>query len=295
MNRDEFIKEVKNYIDESYTTFGNYQKITWEIMSYINKLFRENGITYYLAYGTLLGAIRDYGIIPWDYDVDIHIKVSDRYHLLEVLKTKLSDEYYYVYTDNMSNYPAECLRICKKGYTYMAFHVDVFFLVGCPDNKKERIPLLKQARKWSNFRIHKYAFMHDGETIPKSKLKSFLSKIYNLRYKLVPEKYILRKENKILFSYDILNSTYFMSYSFEANWGDKEYEIYPSHIFDKTIDVNINGELYSIPSGYDEYLSLLFKDYMNYLPIESRFNEFYFQLHRIKKRQEYYLRKLVKA
>lgn len=295
MEKEEFIREVKNHIDNSYVIFENYQKITWEIMSYVNKLFRENGLTYYLAYGTLLGAIRDQGIIPWDYDVDIHIKVSDKNHLLEILKTKLSDEYYYVYTDNMSNYPAECLRICKKGYTYMAFHVDVFFLVGCPDNKIKRIPLLKKARKWSNFRIHKYAFMHDGEVSSANKIKAFLLKVYNLKYKLVPEKYIMLKEKEIFYSYKIQDSKYYMSYSFEANWGDKEYEVYPSHIFNDVIDVNIDGEFYSIPSGYDEYLSLLYKDYMNYLSIESRFNEFYFQLHRIKKRQEYYLRKLVKA
>ena len=178
MDKKEFLVEVKKYISDIYNEFFEYQSETWDILSYINRLFRENGLTYYLAYGTLLGAIRDRGAIPWDYDVDIHIKISDRDRLLQILKTNLSENYYYVYTDIMPNYPAECLRICKKGYTYMSIHVDVFFLVGCPETKEKRVPLLKLARKWSNFRIQKYALQHTNGDFSCSKIKRSLLKLY---------------------------------------------------------------------------------------------------------------------
>ena len=69
MDKKEFLVEVKKYISDIYNEFFEYQSETWDILSYINRLFRENGLTYYLAYGTLLGAIRDRGAIPWDYDV----------------------------------------------------------------------------------------------------------------------------------------------------------------------------------------------------------------------------------
>lgn len=85
-----------------------------------------------------------------------------------------------------------------------------------------------------------------------------------------------------------------MSYCFEANWGDKEFEVYPSRIFEKSIDIEINGELFPIPSGYDEYLSILFEDYMSYLPIENRFTEFYTQIYQIRERQDYYVKKTMK-
>lgn len=102
------------------------------------------------------------------------------------------------------------------------------------------------------------------------------------------------KEAQIFNYCDILKSSYFMSYCFEANWGDKEFEVYPSRIFEKSIDIEINGELFPIPSGYDEYLSILFEDYMSYLPIENRFTEFYTQVYQIRERQDYYVKKTMK-
>lgn len=57
MDKKEFLVEVKKYISDIYNEFFEYQSETWDILSYINRLFRENGLTYYLAYGTLLGAI----------------------------------------------------------------------------------------------------------------------------------------------------------------------------------------------------------------------------------------------
>ena len=42
-----------------------------EVMKYIDKLCRDNGITYYIMGGTALGAVRHGGFIPWDDDLDI--------------------------------------------------------------------------------------------------------------------------------------------------------------------------------------------------------------------------------
>lgn len=47
------------------------------IMKFLKKICDENDIDYYLAYGTLLGAVRHHGFIPWDDDVDIYIKGKD--------------------------------------------------------------------------------------------------------------------------------------------------------------------------------------------------------------------------
>ena len=106
-----------------------------------------------------------------------------------------------------------------------------FFLVGCPETKEKRVPLLKLARKWSNFRIQKYAHQHTNGDFSCSKIKRSLLKLYRLQYKVIPERYIVYKEAQIFNYCDILKSSYFMSYCFEANWGDKEFEVYPSRIF----------------------------------------------------------------
>ena len=48
-----------------------------EVLDYIDEVCRKNGLTYYLAYGTLLGAIRHKGFIPWDDDADVMMERSE--------------------------------------------------------------------------------------------------------------------------------------------------------------------------------------------------------------------------
>ena len=68
------------------------KKLLVEMLIKISKYFDENNIKYFLCYGTLLGAVRHKGFIPWDDDIDIHVPREDflrLIHLLEADKEKL--------------------------------------------------------------------------------------------------------------------------------------------------------------------------------------------------------------
>ena len=54
-----------------------YQQKQLELLKEVHKICAENGFRYYLVYGTLLGAIRHRGFIPWGADIDIAMKRSD--------------------------------------------------------------------------------------------------------------------------------------------------------------------------------------------------------------------------
>lgn len=56
----------------------------YEILEEFKRVCDENNLTYYLAFGTLLGAVRHQGFIPWDDDIDTGIPYSD-YNRLESL------------------------------------------------------------------------------------------------------------------------------------------------------------------------------------------------------------------
>ena len=86
-------------------TFEERKKVHLEMLIEIEKFCRANNIRYTLAYGTLIGAIRHKGFIPWDDDVDIMMPLPDMLRFKEIFKSKTmcycdvdtSDKYPYAF------------------------------------------------------------------------------------------------------------------------------------------------------------------------------------------------------
>lgn len=69
------------------------QTVVLGILKFVDEVCRENGLTYYLAYGTLLGAVRHHGFIPWDDDIDLWMPREDYMKLLEILQNTQDERY----------------------------------------------------------------------------------------------------------------------------------------------------------------------------------------------------------
>lgn len=101
MTSEEFLKEVlssplcPDNFEEIYKEFRKYQKITMDTLIEFHRVCEKSNIEYELAYGSLLGAIRDNGQIPWDYDIDVFVAFKDKERLIETLKKELDDKYYF--------------------------------------------------------------------------------------------------------------------------------------------------------------------------------------------------------
>ncbi|MCI9081050.1 MAG: LicD family protein [Lachnospiraceae bacterium] len=68
--------------------------VEMEVLSQVSAVCKKHGIPYYAAYGTLLGAIRHKGFIPWDDDIDIILKRKDYIRLLNLLPAELPEGYF---------------------------------------------------------------------------------------------------------------------------------------------------------------------------------------------------------
>ena len=92
MTSEEFLKEVlsspqcPDNFEEIYKEFQKYQKVTMDTLIEFHRVCEKSNIEYELAYGSLLGAIRDNGQIPWDYDIDVFVAFKDKARLIETLK-----------------------------------------------------------------------------------------------------------------------------------------------------------------------------------------------------------------
>ena len=70
-------------------TYGlvDIQEIEYRMLKYVTDFIDKNELTYFLAFGTLLGAVRHQGFIPWDDDVDLWMPRNDFDRLYELLES----------------------------------------------------------------------------------------------------------------------------------------------------------------------------------------------------------------
>lgn len=285
MNQSEFMKEIEDYVSSSYIEFQKYQKLVNGILDEFHLLCKKDDIPYFVSFGSLLGMIRDGGNIPWDYDIDVVVPIDYRERLIEALNRDLGSDYYYVYDNNLDHYPATCLRVCKKGYTYMAFHVDVFFLFGCPNDDTQEQDRFMKKIFWAYYAREAHNSCFHSDSTKENRIKYLASRVIAwIKYPISNS--LLRKyEDKLYFKYALRNSERCMIY-----YPLKRTYSTSSFITPKLM--TLNGKEYNVPSDCDLFLRERYGEYKEYLPISDRFDEFYKMFRIINERQDYYLKKL---
>ncbi len=133
-------------------------KRTWaaqlEILSDVDRACRENGMEYFAEWGTLLGAVRHAGFIPWDDDLDICMKRSDYNRFIENVRSLMSPDHSIVNYRSNREFKQMLSRIVSSDHyrfdpEYMhkysglpiALGIDIFpldFLTGDDEYEKER-------------------------------------------------------------------------------------------------------------------------------------------------------------
>ena len=118
-------------------------------MKYFNNFCEENNIKYYLAYGTLIGAVRHHGFIPWDDDVDVFVSGEDFLKLKEVFNKKVhNNKYFYQTLQTENNYYLLWDKVRLNDTIFVeegwenndinnGIFIDIFPLLEYPDTEKE--------------------------------------------------------------------------------------------------------------------------------------------------------------
>lgn len=272
MTSEEFLKEVlssplcPDNFEEIYKEFRKYQKITMDTLIEFHRVCEKSNIEYELAYGSLLGAIRDNGQIPWDYDIDVFVAFKDKERLIETLKKELDDKYYFYCPEVNQKCRHVIMRLAPKGYRSEALHVDVFYYVGTPNSVEERKLHIEQIKRTAHTRYCKLVNCKEeaGGNVKKyirlmlDKMKYSMKKIEDLK----------NEYEKLCQMYPIDKSDYLVSADAFADW----YE-FPRILFEETELFHTVDGTFRIPKQYAELLTLVYKDYMNIPDLDTRIRE----------------------
>lgn len=233
-------------MNESYSLDEIHAELL-KVLEYIDTTLRSHHIWYSLAYGTVLGAVRENGFIPWDKDADVYLRIIDREQARKVLKENIPDylEYVDASCDNVNVFD----NIKSKRYGELA-EVDLYTLVGAPDvenwseGKKKR--LLYYHKMLVKLTCAKY--VDTSKLVDRYKLIPFM--IVKGLMHLIPDSVIRNYIHKKELQYDYNKSRYCMALVTYDNVND----IRKKEIIEDVIDHTFEGRQFLIPKNYDAYL-----------------------------------------
>ncbi len=253
-----------------------------EILKKLNIFFKENNITYFLAYGTLLGAVRHQGFIPWD-DVDLLLPRESfirLIHLCEEKKDKLKELNLEIveYGQNKKDYYkrfkiADTRTVMEEfGEERSAVFIDIFPLDYFPDIPVERIK--KRCKMILN--IDNLCSLCNAGFAQGSGIKKKVYTLLLFVHRLVGLKRMKRFYEKILLKLTSYKEGGIASDS-EAGVGRNNF--YKASDWKEPIKTPFEGKMFNIPKDYDFILKMWYGDYMTLPPEDQRHSHEYYKMY----------------
>ena len=241
-----------------------------EMLAEVDRICRKNGIPYSLDAGTLLGAVRHKGFIPWDDDLDVMLLHKDYERFYEACKKDLdTSRFFFQDYRTDPNYRWGYGKMRRLGTEYIkagqeklkqrtGICIDVFDAENIPDGEKERKKYIRRM-----FCIRKTMYSALGRTNESNPLMRFW---YNLLY-LIPIRMVFRMKNRLTRK---VNASRTENVVFPT-WPVKNHPYgFPRKLFEEFTDVEFEGGRYMAIREYEGYLKIRYGDYMRLPPPEQR-------------------------
>lgn len=249
------------------------KKIELDILINFDTFCKENKLKYYLSGGTLLGAIRHKGFIPWDDDIDVCMPRGDYQKLIKIFPDKLKNRYI-LKAKEKGNFKAPFVKILDSrtliDFKYVKneldnnLWIDIFPVDGLPSNKKEMRNLYTKVSFYRKLLVLNTAKI---KTSKGKLLKQIFKPFAIFIAKLIGTKFFIKKIETIALSNNYDKSEYVGA----VTWGLYGIgECMKKSDFEKVVYVDFEGYKFPAFSCWDSYLRGLYKNYMELPPIEKR-------------------------
>ena len=237
-----------------------------DLLNEFDRVCKKHGLKYILDFGTLLGAIRHKGFIPWDDDVDVSILREDYDKLLKIGPSEFKDPYFLQTRKTDPGYDVSVAKLRRSDTTFImtenihhpmpynqGIFIDIFVYDNLSSNKKEVVDKVGQ----ESYRAYHNAFvlshrpsLHDGFKLPFTLIRYFL---YRMCYGSADKEF--DRQEQLARTYDG-PSDYVASIMFMRTWCRLR------RWFEAVIDVPFEHLSMPVPAEYDAMLRDCYGDYM---------------------------------
>lgn len=236
----------------------------------LDRVCKKHNIKYYLAFGTLIGAIRNNGIIPWDDDIDVVMKRED-YDRLKKLDVKEWKESYFLQSIDSDPECGKCYMKLRDSSTTLiekyaqnkdinhGISIDIYSLIHLADD----LNLRKKQLRYS------LGYMLLTENHPAQNHGLMLKLASGFVLSIIPpkmKKWLRSRCEQHMLAYQAEDT----ECSFVLSGLVALHRSIKNTYFENAIPHKFEDSEFLIPSGYDDWLSTVYGNYMQEPPIEKR-------------------------
>ena len=259
------------------------KKVELDILIWFADICEQEKLNYTLSYGTLLGAVRHKGFIPWDDDLDVMMRRDDYERLIRLCKEgRLGDKYEFDYPNKDADAKTVFLKIYRKNSFNIelfnenspfpkGLYIDVFAL--------DSVPKFMQAMKGFVANVIQFiSIMVLYAQYPSKSLSEFVSLDSSLKRRYQIKKMLgsifgIIPHAKWVYWFDRFVASSKRGNPLGIPTGRKYYngEIFDASVYFPPKEALFEGEIVYIPADYDRYLTNLYHDYMQLPPENQRY------------------------
>jgi len=250
-------------------TDGQVRNCLIQILQYVDEWCARNNVVYYLYFGTLIGAVRHKGFIPWDDDVDIAMpredynrfikEFNDSSERYKVVDISINDRYYLPFAKVIDN--KTVLQEQVKHAIDLGVYIDIFPIDSLGNDINIATSHLK--RMWF------YIDVLSAKLLPWHRRRSIKRNVLSLLASFYPKstKSVVKQIESLAKEFNAIESPRYM-----GNIVAKSYKkgLMPSEWFDGISKTEFEGFKFNIPIHYNNILTQLYGDYMKLPPEEKR-------------------------